>query len=222
MEIIIIPSVVAMLVLMLCRRKKYNIPLLKTFLIVAFLAIFGVLSTCLLYFIENGEWGGKSFFGAVLFVPIIFLPLTKIFKLPFSDMMDFVSLSGLLMFAVMKANCTFSGCCGGRVLWYSAAGKAIHFPSPIVETLTTLLLVCVLLYFEHIGKMRKRLYPVSLVSYGALRFVLNFFRLPEKPFVFGLQKGNFWSIVAIFFGLVWIFILAYIDLNKKYKEIKSV
>ena len=125
------------------------------------------------------------------------------------------------MFAVMKANCALSGCCGGRIVGYTAHNEPIHFPSPIVESLTTLLLVAVLLFFEYKGKTNGKLYPISLISYGALRFILNFFRIQEEPFFLGLQKGNVWALVAIFVGLLWIFGLYYIEVNKKYKEFKN-
>ncbi len=220
MEFIMILSAIAMFLLMLLRRGRYNISLLKTVLIVFLVAVLGVLSTCLLYFIENGEWGGKSFFGAVLFLPVIFSALSRVFKVEVSVMMDFIAPPGLLMFAVMKANCTVSGCCSGRLLGYTA-GRAIYFPSPTVEALTTLLLVGILLFFEYRGKTENLLYPISLVSYGILRFVLNFFRLPEEPFLLGLQKGSVWSLIAVIGGLTWILISKYIEIDKKYKEFKN-
>ena len=218
MEFMLILSVAAMFALMLTRCKKYNIPLLKTSIIVPLLAVLGVLSTILLYFIENGEWDGMSFFGAVLFLPIIFSPIAKLFRIPIPCMLDFIAPPGLIMFAVMKINCAISGCCGGIILGYKENGKAIQFPSPIVEAITTILLVCILLYFEHKGKTKDKLYPISLVSYGVLRFILNFLREPGKALLFGMQKGTVWSLVAIISGLLWLFIIAYINLDKKYKN----
>lgn len=218
MELMLILSAASMFALMLPRCKKYNIPLFKTPIIVVLLAFFGVLSTVLLYFIENGEWNGKSFFGAVLFLPVIFLPISKILKVPTTCMMDFISLPGLIMFSVMKFNCSISGCCGGRLLWIAENGKEVYFPSPIVESVTTVLLVCVLLIFEHKQKTNNKLYPISLISYGILRFILNFFRQQEEPFFLGLQKGNIWALLAIIIGILWIFILAFIDVDKKLKS----
>lgn len=218
MELMLILSVAAMFGLMLTRRNRYNIPLLKTWIIVILVAVLGVLSTILLYFIENGEWDGMSFFGAVLFLPIIFSPISKLFKIPVSSMLDFIAPPGLGMFAVMKINCAISGCCGGIILWHTEKGEAVCFPSAIVEAIITILLVCVLLYFEHKGKTKGKLYPISLVSYGAVRFILNFFRAPGEALLFGMQKGTVWSLVAIISGLLWLFIIAYINLNIKYKK----
>lgn len=219
---IVLPSIAVMITLMMYRRKVYNLPLLKTILIILIWAVSGVLSTFVLYFIESGEWGGRSYFGSIFFIPIIFSLFSKVFKLPFLDIIDYLSLPTILMFAIMKADCAMAGCCSGRMLWYSNDGKVVCFPSPIVEALSTLLLIAVLLYFEHIGKTKRHLYSICLIAFGILRFVLNFFRSSEEHWSSGFPKGNVWALISIVYGIMWIFILAYIDVNKKYKEIKSV
>ena len=209
-------AILGMFLFMLFRRNKFHISLLKTVVVFILLACLGILSTQILYFIENGEWGGMSFFGAVLFVPIWFFAVAKILNIPFSKMMDFVALPGLLMFAVLKANCAVEGCCQGRVLCNSNGVNPIYFPSPIVEAITTVLLVCALLCVEKKGKTNNKLYPISLASYGVLRFVLNFFREQGEPLFLGLQKGNVWALVAILVGAVWLLVLRYMEINSRY------
>ena len=221
MSVIVCLAITGMCLFMLCRRSRYRISLPKTLGILALLVLLGVSFTYLLYFIENGEWGGMSFFGAVLFVPVVFPFIARLFRTPAAAMLDFVSLPGLLMFAVLKINCAVSGCCIGRILWQSEQGSAVFFPSPIVEAVTTVLLVFVLSHFERIGKTENRLYPISLIAYGTLRFILNFFRAPEDPFLFGLQKGNVWALVAIVTGGVWLLVDANIKINKQYKEMQQ-
>lgn len=210
-----------MLALLLGRRKKYNISLVKTIIITVLLTVLGLGMTELLYFIENGEWGGKSFFGAVLFIPVVFPAVALALKIPCKDMMDFISLPGLMMFALLKINCAISGCCGGRLLYCTTAGDDVYFPSPAVEAITTVLLVGVLLYFEYINKTRGNLYPISLITYGILRFALNFLRMPGEPFFLGLQQGTVWSIVSIIFGVVWILINYYKKIDRDYKSLNE-
>lgn len=222
MKLMLIPAAAVMLLLMLCRRVRYQISLWKTIAIVITVAALGVMCTCLLYFMENGEWGGMSFFGAVLFIPPLVAPIAKILRVRVSSLMDFIAPSGLLMFAVMKANCYFSGCCGGRVMWYSSAGQPVLFPSQLIEAFCTVGLVALLVYLEHKGNMNDRLYPFSLITYGVLRFVLNWFREQNAELVFGLQKGTVWSLVAIIMGTVWLLIIANIKVNKQYKEMHKV
>lgn len=212
-------AILGMFLFMLFRRNKFHISLLKTVVVFILLACLGILSTQILYFIENGEWGGMSFFGAVLFVPIWFFAVAKILNIPFSKMMDFVALPGLLMFAVLKTNCAVDGCCQGRVIGYSDGAAPIHFPSPLVEAITTVLLVFALLYIEKKGKTTDKLYPLSLASYGVLRFILNFFREQGEPLLLGLQRGNVWALVAIIAGLVWLLVLRYIKINNQYNSL---
>ena len=214
-------SVVLLLGFMLLRCKRYGIVIWKTILIMALVGGLGILSTQVLYFIENGEWGGMSFFGAVLFLPVIMTPVAWLLRIPAEDMTDFISPPGLLMFAVMKANCFFSGCCGGRVLSVSGNGTPIVFPSQIVEAVTTVCLVVALLCWDHRGKTETKLYPISLVSYGLLRFVLNWFREPGEAFFLGMQKGTLWSVIAVVAGVLWLLILHNRDLDRQFAEIRQ-
>lgn len=214
-------SVALLLALMLLRCKRYGIVIWKTILITALVGGLGILSTQVLYFIENSEWGGMSFFGAVLFLPLIMTPMALLLKIPAADMMDLISLPGLLMFAVMKVNCFFSGCCGGRVLGVSGNGTPLAFPSQIVEATTTVCLIVVLLFFEHRDKTRAKLYPISMVSYGLLRFVLNWFREPGDAFLFGMQKGTLWSAIAVVAGAIWLMILHNRDLDRQLETIRN-
>lgn len=219
--IVTITAVIGMLCLMLYRRNRFGISLPKTVWIFLPTILLGVSATCVLFFIETGKWGGMSFYGAVFTIPLVVLLLAPILKLPTDDVMDFIAPSGLLMFAVLKLNCAVTGCCFGQLLWHKAGGDPVYFPSPVVETVTTLLLVALLLYAERKEKTQGKLYPISLITYGSLRFVLNFFRSPEQPFLFGLQKGHVWSLAAIVLGAVWLLLITYRKIDRQYQEIQD-
>lgn len=208
-------AVVLLLGLMLLRRRRYNIPVGKAILIMVLVAGLGILSTQMLYLIENGEWGGMSFFGAVLFLPLIMTPIALLLHISAENMMDFIAPPGLLMFAVMKTNCFFSGCCGGRVLTIGTKGATMIFPSQLVEAGVTIVLILALLLFEYKEKTRTKLYPISMVSYGILRFILNWFRMPGDALVLGMQKGTVWSVVAVIIGVFWLMIMKNKELDEQ-------
>lgn len=208
-------AVVLLLGLMLLRRRRYNIPVGKAILIMVLVAGLGILSTQMLYLIENGEWGGMSFFGAVLFLPLIMTPIALLLHVSAENMMDFIAPPGLLMFAVMKTNCFFSGCCGGRVLTIGTKGATMIFPSQLVEAGVTIVLILALLLFEYKEKTRTKLYPISMVSYGILRFILNWFRMPGDALVLGMQKGTVWSVVAVIIGVFWLMIMKNKELDEQ-------
>ena len=221
MEIALLLAVFATLVLMLLRRKFYKISLSKTAIILVLLAVMGLLSTNLMFLIENGKWGGRSIFGGVVFIPIIFWPIAKVLRVRVPAMMDFIAPPGVIMFAVMKIDCYFSGCCGGRVIRIGENGIGVCFPSQIVEGVATMLLVAILLWFEYKGKTTDILCPLHLITYGVLRFGLNFMREPQEPFLFGLQAGAFWSIVVVLLGSLWLLLRYYKKVDKQYQEFIS-
>ena len=67
--------------LMLIRCRRYEIAVWKVFPLAISVAMLGLLGTKIMFFLENGFWYGKSFFGAVLFFPILLLPLTLLFRI---------------------------------------------------------------------------------------------------------------------------------------------
>ncbi len=221
MSMVMLIAVIGMLCFMLYRRCRFGISFLKTVIIFVLVAVIGVLGTYVLFFLETGRWGGMSFFGAVFVIPLVMLVLSSIFRQSLGTLTDFVAPCGLLMFAVLKLDCAITGCCYGRILWHKDNLEPVFFPSPIVEMITTLLLIGALLWAEHKGKTQGALYPISLIFYGALRFVLNFFRAPENPFFLGMQKGNIWSLLAMILGGVWLLVIAYRRIDRQYQEIQQ-
>ena len=194
-----------MAIMFVCRRW-YPYAIKTIFCIAILLTIAGVISVKLLYFIESGVWGGLSFFGAVLFVPILFILVKVLFHIPYGELMDLCAPSECIMLALMKVQCNICHCCVGRVLSIDAAGAEIRFPSQLVELVFALLIMVMLMRLmrkkENVGKI----YPIYMISYGASRFVLNLLR-ETSPFIWILPAGNFWSLVAIAVGVIWLLVL---------------
>lgn len=193
-----------MLALTLPRRKLYGISLKKAFLITLYVAFSGLLGTNIMYFIENGIWGGTSFFGAVLFIPIFLLPSPRIFHIPVAKITDYIAAPGLAMFVVNKLNCYVAGCCGGKVIGYTVEGIPIYFPSQLAEMVCAVIIVCVSLCLERKKFAKGRIYSICLIIYGISRYILNYFRWEQDEFALGMPPGNLWSIVAIVIGIIWL------------------
>ena len=186
-----------MFLLMLFRKKKYaEIPVWKMIISSLLLAVCGVVGAMLMYFIESGSFGGTSFFGAILFIPVLMLPIALMLRIPFGQMMDLCAPCECVMLAVLKIDCLNSGCCYGRMF------GAFQFPSQLVEMAVILIIMVVLLRMERKQKNENCIYPCYLILYGATRFVLNLFRGGLSPFVWILPAGNFWSLVSICIGVL--------------------
>ena len=187
-------------VILLCRRK-YRFPIWKTAVATGLLTIVGTLSVKIMFFVENGTWVGLSFFGAVFLVPLWFLPIARMLRLPYRELLDVTAPAICIMLALMKVECLLSGCCRGRVLYETAAGEIVRFPSQVAEFCNALLLLGVLILLIFRGRQEGRIYPWFMVIYGGTRFGLNLFR-ETKPYVWRLSPGGFWSLVAIVLGIV--------------------
>ncbi len=192
-------GMLAMMILMIARRKLYpEIPIWKMIVLGFLLTVAGVAGTMLMFFIENGKFGGTSFFGAILFVPLLILP-AMLMKIPYKKILDLCAPSEALMLAVMKLDCLANDCCVGRYL----PRLGFQFPSQIVEMVASLAVMLVLLWLECRNR-RTHLYAWYLLLYGASRFVLNWFRYGTKPWIWILPNSIVWSILSIVIGVIWL------------------
>ena len=178
-------------VMLICRRWRPN-AVWVILCIAVLLTIAGVISVRLMYFIESGRWGGLSFFGAVLFVPVLFILVKLLFHMPYGELMDLCAPAECVMLALMKVQCLIFNCCKGRVLSVDASGTEIRFPSQIVELVFALLLMIVLVLLLRNKINTGKIYPYYMVFYGTGRFMLNLLR-ETSPFIWILPAGNFWS-----------------------------
>lgn len=200
---VILCGTVAMLILMLLRRKRYpDIAAWKYPIISLLLTVAGVVGTLLMFYIETGRFGGTSFFGAILFVPVLILP-ALLLRVPYEKLMDICAPAECAMLAVMKLDCLAQGCCSGR--YFPALD--IRFPSQIVEMIITLCIMTALIYLAKSTKRDGKIYGFYLVLYGVCRFAVNWLRHGLTPFVWILPAGNFWSLIAIAFGFIWLFVM---------------
>ena len=194
-----------MLSLMLIRKKQYQISTVKSIFVSISVLAQGLLGTYIMYYLENGNWGGQSFFGALLFFPLLLIPVSCIFRFPILDLLDYATIPGVALLALFKWNCYQKGCCGGKVLWYSMDGIPTHFPSQIIEMLLAIILCILLFSMEKKGGYSRKIYPICILIYGMFRYVLNLFRWEQSSFFLGLPAGNIWSMVSIFVGVIWLF-----------------
>ncbi len=200
--------------------KKVGISFLKSVWIAILLTVVGTLGTLVMYYIENGTFGGISFFGAVFAVPPLFLLLSRAFRVPYLLMMDLCAVGECAMLAVMKVHCYISGCCVGRVLFTGAAGD-IRFPSRAVEMAVAVFL-CLLLYRWFCQSKRTgQLYAWYFILYGVLRFVLNWLRDIPLPSPTILPLGNIWSLLAMVVGAVWLLVIANRRVNYEYQKMRQ-
>lgn len=168
------------------------------------LTIAGVLGAKLMYVIENGgRYGGTSFYGAVFLAPIVMAILAFLLRINGRELLDLCAPSECVMLVALKVLCQINGCCYGRILFQRAGGEEVRFPSQIAEAANGVILFLILEFLIRKRKWSRNIYPIYLILYGITRFGLNWFRDTEA-FIAGLPAGNFWSLVAIGTGGIWL------------------
>ncbi len=202
----LILGMIAMLFPIAVQLKLYGISLWKSIPLSLILTIFGTIGTILLYFFECGTFEGISFYGAVFFIPIVFSLFAKIIRIPYGKLMDLCAPAECIMLAIMKVQCLVAGCCKGRVLYVTAEGLSVRFPSQISELINALIIMIVLLVLSYKKTNRGSIYPWYMLIYGITRFILNSFR-ETTPVWLGLPYGSIWSICSIIIGITWLLIL---------------
>lgn len=197
----------AMMVPMFFQAKKYSIKEWKIVPVSFVLTLIGTLGTYLWFLLENFEFGGRSFYGAVFLVPIVFLLFARIIRIPYRLLMDFCAPAECVMLSFMKIKCLMDGCCAGRILWISDIGHAVRFPSQLTELLVAYLLGWGLLMMSYRIGFCGKIYPWYLILYGSSRFVLNFFRDEWAAYDSGIPPlGTVWSLCAVVIGILWLII----------------
>ena len=166
----------------------------------------GTSAAYLWFFLENGRFGGISFYGVIFLAPLLFLIAAKLLKLSFRDVADVCAAAECVVLVIMKGHCKISGCCGGKFLFELSDGTRIYFPSQIAELFLGVILFVLMMLLSRCRTSPGALYPTFMILYGATRFVLNFFRWDQSPFLFGLTAGTFWSLCAVVTGSIWLLI----------------
>lgn len=202
LELLVVLSIgtVLMCIPISVQMKWYGIQIWKSIIVSIALVLTGLVGSRFWYFVENGTFLGRSFYGAIFLAPVIYFPIAKILKVPYSQTLDFCAPAGCLTLALVKIQCLRDGCCDGIALYLDENHNYVKFPSQIVEMLAFLIIGCIVMTISAKEKNRGKVFPWFLTLYGALRFVLNFFRDGIKPYALGLSAGSFWSLISFVAG----------------------
>lgn len=210
-----------MCILNAIRARRYAYKWWQGLLISLAVEIFAVIGARLMFIIENFEsviangfslWGGVSFFGTVLFLPLFMMALCLISKQSIARVLDFITPGVALELACIRVGCFFSGCCYGRptngswgiAMWFDK--QTLRIPTQLIECFFDLVIfIALLIYEKKINYKTGIMYPLFLISYGILRFIVEFFRENATLFTY----AHVFSLMAIAVGgyFVYVFIL---------------
>lgn len=172
------------------------------------LTVIGILGAMLLFFIESGSFGGVSFFGSVVLIPLLMPVVGKLFGLKLWQTMDICGPCVAIMIGCMRVNCFLSGCCGGWEI--QVYDICFAWPTQIMDSIGDFAIASWLIKWEASSQKRGGLYPLFMVSYGIMRFILEFLRNTPKDWLY-LSHGQWFSAISIAAGLTWFLCIKYMS-----------
>jgi len=165
--------------------------------------VIGVLLVKLFAFLESGEGGGMSLYGAVFFLPIVYFVFAKLSKRRVSDIFDVFTVNTVVTLLCARINCILADCCIGTVIPNT---NGLRWPTREAEIVFYIVLYIFLRKKVSNAKYRGKIYPIYMMSYGVFRFIIEWMR--ESHIIFGfIHISHIWSLVAIVVGAIIYYIL---------------
>lgn len=179
--------------------------------------IIGVLCVRFWALLEAGfdvnKAGNISTFGSIFLAPIFFLIHAIIKKIPFKDVFDAMLIPMILGMFVGRCNCLRSGCCAGIV-----TSSGVRVPTRELELVFYALFIVFAFKWITSDKANGLAYPTFMISYGAIRFVLEWFRESDSANL--LHMGHIWGIASMVIGVVALLALVFVPKRQRQADKK--
>jgi len=211
-----IPAVLLALIYAISKRKSFNMTLLGTFSVAIFV-FFGVVVGAKSFYLVGqimmhgseatfwtlSNWSVMVKAGGVLYGSVfgafgMILLFAKIFE---HKTMDILALASVIFFGAnffCRIGCFLSGCCYGVQM-----SNGHLFPYQLAEGLICALIFIVFLIWEPEKKHKELLFPLFMILYSTVRFVLEFFRGDESRGIWLLSTSQWIALILIPIGIVW-------------------
>ena len=202
-------------------RKKFGISWQQVLIIVPAVYVPVVVWMFFLFWAESGfkEFGGNNIVRIFIWVPLFALPVAKILKIPFKNMVNFLAPLPCAVHGIAHFGCIFEGCCYG----YPATGFAIwnpatrdyRFPIQPIEAIVAIMIIVLVVIYTRSKKYAQeaQAYPIMLMLFGSTRFFLEFLRAGDKLF-WGISSLAIHAFVMFVVGVVWYFVERHIQKKK--------
>ena len=220
-------SVVISIISGAIRSQKFDTSKKTGMLIIAIEYLGFVAGSKILFLINNWssihggiEVGGLLVYGGILLWPLYMYCFSNFFKMDRKSFYDFSVVIIPWGLAIYRIGCFCNGCCDGIPAdWGFAMAhspEVLRVPTQLLELVCDLGIFAMLLVAERknwFNGTKGILYPMFLVSYGVIRFVIESFRV-RHILLWGMSQAHFLSLISIAIGIVWI-VLAVKKHNKK-------
>jgi phosphatidylglycerol:prolipoprotein diacylglycerol transferase len=169
--------------------KKRGIQPSAAYLIGAVVAVSSLIGARLFYLIGHWDWSdafnvntsGMVFYGGLLVGLPVTYGVVKKMKLPAGAVADAIGLALPVGLAIGRVGCFLNGCCYGKpsglpfAVTFPGTTTPVH-PTQLYELILDLAIFAFLLWAMKYLKRDWDLFLLSIASYAAIRFFLEFFR----------------------------------------------
>lgn len=160
--------------------------------------VFGVLAVTVFAVLESmdfSSFGSFSLFGAVFFMPIYYFAVAKRLKVKPKETFDLFTPCVVTTLMLSRFSCLHSGCCLGTQI----KGTSFRWPTREAEIVFYLFFLLIIIPRIREKRTTGEAYPLYMVTYGCLRFILEFCRESSFDGVFHLS--HLWAGLAVIIGL---------------------
>lgn len=148
--------------------------------------------------------GGMVYYGGLILGIVFGVLYCKFRKLNLHNYSDCFAVGIPLFHSIARLGCFFAGCCYGieSVFGFADEHGVTRFPVQLLECVINAMLFAALLVLFRKGIMKGMLIYAYLLSYGTLRFFIEFLRGDEFRGIFLFLSTSQWiSLILIGFSL---------------------
>lgn len=172
---------------------------------------------------ENGlTFAGFSFLGIFFTLPALFIFISKIFRLRYLKLLDFIIIGLFVELGFYRIGCMMEGCCSGFIFKYGIIGYdgERYFPTQVIESVLDFLIAFILFksFSDYKFKDGERFF-YGVVLYSIIRFILEFTRIRVNIF-YNLSLSHILCLSLILIYIVVILINRKKSINTYFSSLK--
>ena len=182
-------------------RDRLGIKWYQAILLGAVETFFGAVAAKVLALAESGfnlaASAAVRWFGAVWILPLVAYVAAKILKKKAQPFIDATAIVAAIALICVRPFCMLDGCCGGGII---VPGGTMTWPIREVEMIFCVIFIVIYWKQVYEGKSFGQVYPMYMLSYGIIRFFLEWLR-PEFTGSIGvIHLAHIWAIISIVIG----------------------
>jgi phosphatidylglycerol---prolipoprotein diacylglyceryl transferase len=155
----------------------------------------------------NVSEGGLASIGGIVGSTFFVFTYLKLQRMDVGRYMDALVPSLCLGIVLTRIGCFFNGCCYGiasNLPWAVNVGDFPRHPTQLYHSLSGLILFMVIWHLRKRERYAGNLFPVFLVLYGPIRFLIEFLR-DSRRYLLDLTAAQLFILPLILMGMYFLF-----------------